>query len=347
MKARTRPSDATQAFTLIELLTAIGIISILVALLLPAAQSAREAARRASCLGNLKQLSLAIQNYHDVNNVLPIGTPQWMWPNPVGVSVGHSVFVATLPYFEQQGIFNAVNFNQNIYTASNQTIHQVGIGILFCPSDGQVGRRVSVFVGSTNRDIHDETLVVAYSSYAACAGTWYHQTPFLAKLPKLAAQDNGVAFVNSAVPFGAITDGASNTLLLGERAHGLLDEGSRPYWHWWFDGYHADTLFTTLYTINPQYKFGLPTPLARVAGPYTFSASSYHPGGANFAFCDGSVRFLKDSIDSWPYDSLSGLPQGVTGDLDTPYVLAPGTRPGLYQALSTRSGGEIVPSDAF
>jgi prepilin-type processing-associated H-X9-DG protein len=83
------------------------------------------------------------------------------------------------------------------------------------------------------------------------------------------------------------------------------------------------------------------------ADAYISSASSLHPGGANFAFMDGSVRFLKDSIETWRYDPVTGLPIGVTFDPNGPYKLAPGVRFGVYQALSTRSGGEVISADAY
>jgi prepilin-type processing-associated H-X9-DG protein len=119
--------------------------------------------------------------------------------------------------------------------------------------------------------------------------------------------------------------------------------------HWWASGSYGDSQFCTLFPMNPQRR------TSAIAGngsdsrkaAYITGASSLHPGGCNFAFVDGSVRFLKDTIETWPYDQASGLPTGLTFDPAGPYQMAPGTRPGVYQSLSTRSGGEVVGADAF
>jgi prepilin-type processing-associated H-X9-DG protein len=158
---------------------------------------------------------------------------------------------------------------------------------------------------------------------------------------------NGLFHIRSAVTLAAITDGTSNTLLLGERAHSFLSNDSSLWWHWWTSGNYGDTMFCTLWPMNPFRRtsdiYG-DSGDARTSA-YISGASSLHPGGCNFAFADGSVRFLKDTINTWPYDQTTGLPVGLTFDPDGPYKVAPGTRPGVYQALSTRSGGEIVSAD--
>ena len=121
-------------FTLIELLVVIAIIAVLIALLLPAVQAAREAARRAQCTNNLKQLGLAVQNYHSANNVFPAdgysGLAAWQYQYP-----NFSVFVFLTPYLEQQQIYNATNFNLSDYEPDNITIAGIAINALTCPSD--------------------------------------------------------------------------------------------------------------------------------------------------------------------------------------------------------------------
>jgi len=325
-----------RGFSLIELLVAIGIIGVLVSLVLPAVQSAREAARRAQCVNNLKQLALAAHNYHDRLGTLPMGTPQYRYPD-VGNHIGHSLFVALLQDMEQGSLYNAVNFDKNIYTYANQTVHESGFATLWCPSDPHV-RHVALN-DRPYQDIPAGQFRIAYSSYAACAGTWYHLTDDPIRSAQLARQDNGLAFVNSSVRLADVGDGTSQTFLFGERAHGRLAGRARLINHWWFDGYHGDTLFWTLYPINPASSLAAGS---HDTGPFLAAAGSFHPGGANFAYADGSVRFLANTLDSWPIDPATALPVGVTGDPETPYTVAPGTRVGIYQALSTRRGGEIL-----
>jgi prepilin-type processing-associated H-X9-DG protein len=145
-----------------------------------------------------------------------------------------------------------------------------------------------------------------------------------------------------------ITDGTSNTIAFSERAHTLLDEESALWWHWWTSGNYGDTLFCTLYPMNPFRKVNaafINSGDAR-ADAYISSASSLHPGGANFAFMDGSVRPLKDSINTWPANTTNGLPLGVAFNPSGPYIVDPKiARPGVYQALSTRNGDEVISGD--
>ncbi len=337
-----------QGFTLIELLVVIAIIAILIGILLPAAQDAREAARRAQCANNLKQLALAAHNYHDVNGALPAGLPVAFYPDLKQYYWGQSVHVAMLGQLEQQPLYNAINHNRNIYTSANLTAHVAAPGFLWCPSDAAIaGVTQDAF---EYPDSPGPKHSVSFSSYAACSGTWLHMFDLISQYPQLAALDNGVAFANSAVRFSQVTDGLSQTLLFGERVR--VRQNENAYFnltaYWWFDGYREDTLFWTMYPIN--WRFGVTINLSqnRDADMQIVScASSYHPGGANFAFCDSSVRFIKETVQSWPIDPVRGLPVGVFGSPVVPYVLAPGTRLGVYQALSTRNGGEVVSADAY
>src|SRR5262249_40007365 len=134
-----------------------------------------------------------------------------------------------------------------------------------------------------------------------------------------------------------------------ERAHTLLDEDSALWWHWWTSGNYGDTLFCTLWPMNPHRRTKeLGAGDARTSA-YISGVSSLHPGGCNFAFADGSVRFLQATIQSWPkgYDQKTGLPFGVTFDPDGPYKVAPGITWGVYQAFSTRAGDEVISADAY
>jgi prepilin-type N-terminal cleavage/methylation domain-containing protein/prepilin-type processing-associated H-X9-DG protein len=339
------------AFTLIELLVVIAIIAVLIGLLLPAVQSARESARRVQCVNNLKQIALAAHNYLDIVGALPQGVPfqaDGHFPGstgPLHVWTSHSVFVAMLPQLEQQPFFNAINFDVNAFNSPNFTMHAIGISTLWCPSDYRVSEPRTCPNGDGS-PIDPGLYVTRYTSYAGNSGTWmlyYWQDP----IPQ--NHMNGLFHVKSAVTLAQITDGTSNTIAFSERAHSLLDDTSALWWHWWASGNYGDTLFCTLYPMNPFRRVNglyINSGDAR-ADAYISSASSLHPGGANFAFMDGSVRFLKEAISSWPADQNTGMPLGVTFDPNGPYKLAPSVRFGVYQALSTRAGGEVISASDY
>ncbi len=337
-----------EGFTLIEVLTVIFVIGLLVAILLPAVQSAREASRRSACANNLRQLALATHEYEGMFGILPSGTPLANYPD-VGVFPGPSLFVAVLPELEQQPLYNATNFNKNIYTYANQTVHESALGVLWCPSDPTVS--VTVLYRGEYLDIPKGRFLISHSGYLGSAGVYYNVSIDLSRLQAVTAQDNGVFYVNSHVRLADITDGAGNTLLLGERAFGKLAPFEQQGFAWWFDGFLGDTVFSSFYPLNPArllasdpVVFGNDEPRHYIRSG---SASSFHPGGANFAFADGSVRFLKNSISSWPIAPGELMPVGVSGNLYAPFQVSRGTEFGVYQSISTRNGAEVVSDDAF
>ena len=170
---------------------------------------------------------------------------------------------------------------------------------------------------------------------------------------------NGVLYAYSATTLSSITDGTSNTLLFGEHTRAIENASDQIIWHWWPSGFYGDTILTTFWPINPTKK--LPYTCQGVsAGPAVEAASSMHPGGANFVFMDGSVRFIKDSISCWvnnPANSTGAVPytcvpNGLTvttsaGGDPVIWNIKPGTQFGVYQQLSTRNGGEVVSSDQY
>jgi len=350
MLRRSRRVAPRGGFTLIELLVVIAIIGVLIALLLPAVQSAREAARRSQCVNNLKQLGLALQTYHDQQGTFPMGG-QWSYDAaPYALSSSGGVWPSILSQIEQTPLFNATNFQRNMYQAANATTNGSGIATLWCPSDPSIGKMRTGVGWCFDSAYPAQLQAMYYSSYAACTGTWdqepfpYPYTP-AAQFTAQMAQANGLIYMASAVRIADITDGTSNTMLVSERAHGLLSSGDQVSWHWWTSGNFGDTMFDTMFPINPQKKI---TNQSVDGGATAFisSVSSFHPGGANAALADGSVRFIKDTINTWPFNPATGYPLGIsrTGGL---FVLAPGTRPGVWQALGTRSGGETISADAL
>ncbi|MBX6314324.1 MAG: DUF1559 domain-containing protein [Isosphaeraceae bacterium] len=269
-RRRTRPG-----FTLIELLVVIAIIGVLIALLLPAVQAAREAARRIQCTNNLMQLGLAVQNYEASFAMLPPGVV-----NPDGpiknTAQGYHMSWTTqiLPYIEQGNVQRRIDWLVGVYDPANSTVRAVVLNVLLCPSDVNGGR------GSDN---------IARNNYVGC----HHD-----REAPIAADNNGVFFLNSFLRYDDLKDGSSNTIFLGEKIWDPNDLG-------WMSGTRA-TLRNVGTPILGGFggRFGPPSlgaeededpTVGEVPDPVG-GFGSRHPGGANFAMGDGSVRFLKTSM---------------------------------------------------
>jgi prepilin-type N-terminal cleavage/methylation domain-containing protein/prepilin-type processing-associated H-X9-DG protein len=374
-------SPSRRGFTLIELLVVIAIIAVLISLLLPAVQSAREAARRAQCINNLKQLTLAMMNYESANGSFPIGFHFQLSPYDLNYYDASGPMLQLCNYFEETQIYNAYNSSLEMYSDAQFTVTGTGLATLWCPSDGSITGYHYTFAPGYISPLGNGQLRMAYSSYATSFGIWATGIPYVStNLAGRLAQANGItsaigypaaypsptgppdshaAGVSvSTVRLSNITDGTSNTIAMSERAHGLFsmsdngggDNSSFNGWNWWVSGNYGDTQFTEFYPINPQKKLNLATGVGIQATDFILGASSFHPGGANFAFCDGSVHFLKESIDSWQlvYNGSNELPVGVTYDTAVRiYVVTPGAKIGVYQALGSRNGGEVISADAY
>jgi prepilin-type N-terminal cleavage/methylation domain-containing protein/prepilin-type processing-associated H-X9-DG protein len=357
---------ARRAFTLIELLVVIAIIGVLIALLLPAVQAAREAARRAQCVNNLKQMGLALANYESANQTYPFASIyQYRVKGFPSTDQGISCFTALLQYFEQGSLYNAYNYSVNYRCDPNSTVSATGLNVLWCPSDPDI---VGVVYTEPPSSRHNQPWPVKFTSYAGSYGQWGGRIlgqpgTNIAQVAANLQQHNGAIVASGYHPSVApgasrgpvkiadITDGTSNTIAFSEHAHGLLNKanGSFYSWNWWVSGNYGDTAFTEFYPINIQkkaqnYAGGLPTE----AGGFINAATSLHPGGANFAFCDGSVKFLKDTISTWTLDA-NGSPLGATQIAGGQWTITDQTlyKPGVYQALGSINGGEAISADAY
>lgn len=340
-------SPRNKGFTLIELLVVIAIIAVLISLLLPAVQAAREAARRTQCVNNLKQIALASSNYCDSFNSFPSGhIGQRRENSPRIMSLGTNWSSLILPYIEGNNAYNVYNFSLAFGDGSNATVAGFGNNAFMCPSDPAV---------SVTHALDDYYLTKpanvrqALRSYMGNRGLWYSPTYLSSTndtcFSRVQASNTGMFFEHSAVRPASVTDGMSNTLLLGEQLHGVLSDEDQRYIHWHQSGWWCDSFFDTSYQINSHLKMRqrIETDLwwALVQ-----SASSNHPGGANFAFADGSVRFIKDSINTWQLDNTIGNPVGLTYGTCGEFTYGT-SKPGVYQALCTRQGGEVISADSY
>jgi prepilin-type processing-associated H-X9-DG protein len=273
---------------------------------------------------------------------------------PYGSSASENfgVFVRILGQMEQQPMYNSVNFNLQYISPENITIAGVKLNSLVCPSDSANPQAVDA---SQWWAVPPGTWMQQFTSYAVNVGTWNHRirTVYSDYAQRLANM-NGVIYGESSVRLADITDGTSNTLMFSEHAHAILVNNANiaaglngpPFdYQWWHSGYYNDSQIETQYPPNGQNKFAS-TFASAGSDDAAMNASSYHPGGVNAALCDGSVRFIKDTINSWAIDPISGLPSGITYTGHV-YSIAPGTYFGTWQRLSTRTFGEVISADSF
>jgi prepilin-type N-terminal cleavage/methylation domain-containing protein/prepilin-type processing-associated H-X9-DG protein len=296
-------------FTLIELLVVIAIIGVLIALLLPAVQSAREAARRIQCVNNLKQLGLALHSYQDALGSFPVTTIRHLG-DPTCIACGYGALYTfrtlMLPQIEQGALYNAINFTYLFSPYGfgdtqryplNTTAAATLVSVFTCPSDrmgvvGTTGYGSSI----TNTEVPDANYMASAGTKIALGNTWDGHAP-----PCTAAADDGAMYEFRAVKLNELTDGTSNTILLGEMGRGPQGVGMGD----WFAGWDAVVQRLSSVGINRAYTAPFPyadrmTPSANppLQGPQSsMGFGSYHPGGANFAFADGSVKFVKETSD--------------------------------------------------
>ncbi len=355
-RSRSIRQRMSKGFTLIELLVVIAIIGVLIALLLPAVQAAREAARRSQCSNNLKQMGIALHNYHEAFGSLPPGRVTYNGQDRAfgcsgnGASRLHGLFASMLMHMEQQAVFNSINFHFGAGQSNNAqqygvvpgqvqwTAYTTLINTYICPTDD--------LRTPNSGSAGDQGSPYSPGSYAGSIGTkdtmryWFG-------CPRNIPSDG--AFSSAGVwRFSDFRDGTSMTIAIGEASRFVNDpeaffnHWNRPSWYGSRAGLPATRfqgLASTVARLNaplrfpdsppryaPQGQGWLMQPEAVESGQWGFR--SQHPGGANFLFADGSVRFLKSTIDM--------------GDMHLG-----GQRIGVYRALSTFKGNEVVSADQY
>ncbi|MBI2824034.1 MAG: DUF1559 domain-containing protein [Planctomycetia bacterium] len=324
-------SRPRRGFTLVELLVVIAIIGILIALLLPAVQAAREAARRSQCTNNLKQIGLATHNYADALGRFPegatgCGTGGWH---------GESAFLLILPYFEQGTVLSTYNFNYRIYdTRVNLTVAGMQFPTFLCPSDDAGGRQLYFLNDPTNTRGRSNYAVSFGSSTYLPNGTWSDLVSCVSRAGKNLRTD-GAFCPEYGHMFADFLDGTSQTALASEILAGKVDgigcTSSKPCdhrgaWAWGDMGYaiytHRDTPNTSVGdAMDPRECVpspGMPcdassAPVGRRELEHV-AARSMHAGGVNLAFVDGHVGFYTNIVDLATWRAISTIASGeVTG----------------------------------
>lgn len=303
-----RPNRRRLAFTLVELLVVIAIIGVLVALLLPAVQAAREAARRSSCSNNFKQLGIAIHNYHDTLNALPPGVMSTQLnqglpasaPNPGRMSwMPH-----LLPFMEQAPLYDKLQpyFSQRTSNNFPRDYMNTTIKTFVCPSDGNSPQNGLTAPAQDPPHDRDDGFI---GNYLLCHGS-------TTLTPASSKDADGIFFYLSKTNLASITDGTSNTVMGSEVLVVPQGNAGRDWRGRYYRADHNSSLFSTLYPPNPKNVPDQCRTCDSGSPPYApcknenadlqyISARSRHPAGVNSVMGDGSVRFVTSTInvDTW------------------------------------------------
>jgi prepilin-type N-terminal cleavage/methylation domain-containing protein/prepilin-type processing-associated H-X9-DG protein len=366
-----------RAFTLIELLVVIAIIAVLIALLLPAVQAAREAARRAQCVNNLKQIGLAIHNYHSAQDTFPIGVSLNMYSYPPAywrAKNSWSHFGLMLGYLEQQALYNAANFNWGVEEGSpgssmpidiQVTAADAQVNVFLCPSDPRAGNGGSTsFLNSNDKDTSNYYgCVGATTSLSVPNGVDTGTIQFIPTGNFPSTDATGMFTFQAAYGIRNCLDGTSNTIAYSEGVVNVSTSGPKIAYEgvnnvgmsnaarilnaftdpvsiqtaialcdtqWrtggsfdtqkgrdWAHGCMTQTLFNTIVTPNKYKWTHCSNTGSTTMAPFS-NANSFHSGGVNTLMADGSVRFIKDTIN-----------------------------PSTWWALGTKAGGEIISADSY
>jgi len=322
------------AFTLVELLVVIAIIGILVALLLPAIQAAREAARRTQCVNNLKQLGIALHNYHDTHKIFPPGglwscTAPWTTPIPAQCTAPNftappqvfrgSTFVHLLPYVEQQSLYDAVDFktgNVHDQNVSGLPLRQHIIPAYVCPSDTNSGlfandRAVGNYAGSEGNQSKGNS---GPTGCNGCTdGSVFGALNTACNLPGALGLVRGVFYReghNWVCSMRDITDGLSSTIMMGE----VRRDCSTHVQAGWANSNNQSGMTTTAIPLNydscDKVNNGIPDCWRSCNWNTAFGFKSLHPGGAHFVLGDASTRFFNQNIEWCTYQKLGHKSDG-------------------------------------
>jgi prepilin-type N-terminal cleavage/methylation domain-containing protein len=330
------PQRRPRGFTLIELLVVIAIIAILIALLLPAVQQAREAARRTQCRNHLKQIGLALHNYHDTHGTLPFSAMYFGPALTYTSNRGWAWSAMILPYIDQAPAYNQINFGDYIPTnPTNVAVIKNPVPIATCPSD--------VVPAVRPHGLPTQPLYVAAhasSSYVVNGGpfnTGDRAVPPGSPPSLFERAARGLFFYDSSVRFRDVSDGLSNTIAVGEiryleRLTPQQAGGGRDWnglWYGaWFPG-NSTPHGNNVLALQRTGETVMNVPLGAGEGPLRRGFHSMHEGGAHFLLGDGSVRFISENIEHTATPYGNGTTTGFSG----------GAYLGLYQRLFARDDG--------